>query len=332
MQDDPLIKYCNNKPRIPFRIIPDPYWTTTVYSLGKHLREYGYYPSWLPLCVYSDHGLRSSYTPFKHELESDAPTQLCHSPTTKHEWEKHSSKPCYVMTSPFVCYRRKNHIRKSESAVGTISFPAHSTPSIDDVSDVELYIKQLLELPEEFKPVSVCLHMHDINKGQHHFFEKYNIPVLTAGNTFDERFAERFYEIIKKFRYATSNMVGSYLYYCVEMGIPFSIYGNKQIFINRKDPNITKGLYDPYKEFERFKYVYDLFSGLNTSISSEQKDYVEGSLGLKGGLSRSRMSIVLYTSLFKWLISGIGIKYIFKYIFELNKRVLTKIKRMACQL
>ena len=195
-------------------------------------------------------------------------------------------------------------------AKGTIAFPAHSTPSIDDISDVEQYTKQLLELPEEFQPISVCLHMHDINKGRHHIFEKYNIPVYTAGNCYDDRFAKRFYGIIKNFRYATSNMVGSYLFYCIEMGIPFFIYGNKQVFINHRDPNIPKGLYDPYAEFEGRRQVRDMFSGLFTKISPAQKEYVETTLGLKDGLSREKMAWVLYSSFLKWIFSGTVIKFV----------------------
>ena len=93
------------------------------------------------------------------------------------------------------------------------------------------------------------------------------------------------------------------------MGIPFFIYGNKQIFINNRDPNITKGLYDPYAEFEFIRLVHDMFSGLFTKISPAQKEYVETTLGLKDGLSRGKMAWVLYSSFLKWIFSGTGIKF-----------------------
>ena len=210
-------------------------------------------------------------------------------------------------------------------AKGTIVFPAHTTPSIDDISDVENYIQQLFELPEEFQPISVCLHMHDINKGRHHIFKKHKIPIYTAGSNLDDRFAERFYDIIKNFRYATSNMVGSYLYYCIEMGIPFSIYGNKQVFINQLDPNIPKGLYDPYAEFQRFRQVHDMFSGIFTNISPAQKEYVEISLGLRDGISRGKMAWVLYSSFFKWVFSGTGIRFTYNILGKLMKGKIGKI-------
>jgi hypothetical protein len=89
---------------------------------------------------------------------------------------------------------------------GTICFAAHSTPGIDDTSDIELYARQLLALPDKFQPVTVCLHMHDINKGQYKIFQNAGLPVVTAGNTSDHKFIERFLNILKEYSYSTSNI------------------------------------------------------------------------------------------------------------------------------
>ena len=230
-------------------------------------------------------------------------------------------KPCYVLYSPAVFYRRKNKIEKLNQAEGTIAFPAHTTPSIEDVSNIEIYIEQLKNLPAQFQPVSVCLHMHDINKGQHKIFMKHNIPVYTAGNSADPRFIERFHDILKNFKYSTSNMIGSYAYYSVEMGIPFSVYGNPQKFINNDDPNITKGEWNPYNEYEYYRKVYELFNDLNTEISVEQKDLVEKELGIYDGLSRFDMAKVLYKIYFK---RGDLIKDFIDYLFNFLKEFRVK--------
>jgi hypothetical protein len=308
MNESELLSLCSDKNIKRSRIIP--YWTADIYSFGKYIRAYGYFPKFLPLCVYTDHGPSSQDYPYEHELNSDAPCQFYHSPKSVKEWKKVSSKPCFVLYSPFVYYRRNNNINKSANATGTLAFPAHSTPSIDDISNVELYIKQLLDLPSEFQPVSVCLHMHDIKKDRHKLFLKHNIPIYTAGNTLDDRFVERFYDILKNFSFATSNIVGSYTYYAIEMGIPFFAFGNKQVFINRGDPNVTIGEYDPYKESPSYRTLYDMFNGLHTKITPEQRDLIETDLGLRDGISRIKMSYVLYVSFFKWMISTAGLKYI----------------------
>ena len=87
-------------------------------------------------------------------------------------------------------------------------------------------------------------------------------------------------------------MSGSYLYYCTEMGMPFSIYGKKAVIINRTDSNFPEGLMpgDPNRQ------VYTLFSGLFTKITPAQKEYVETHLGLKDCLSRKEMAWILYSS------------------------------------
>lgn len=275
------------------------YWPAEVYSFGKHIRNYGFYPQMLPLHIYTDHGVgHYSDEISKHELEHDAYCQFYHSAKSVDEYKKVSEKPCYVLLSPFVMCRRKNQIIQSKTAKGTLAFPAHTTPEIDDFSDIELYIKQLKEMPEEFQPVCVCLHMHDINKQQHKIFEKHGIPVYTAGNAFDQRFAERFYEILKNFKYTTSNIIGSYTYYSVEMGIPFSIYGNKPIFMNNSDPNLEKGEYklDENNEYQR---VFKLFEGLNKEITRQQRELVEENLGIKDCISRFKMVQILYAAYFK---------------------------------
>lgn len=314
MDERELAELCKANSSLLFQIIPRPYWTAELYSFGKHIREYGHFPRCLPLCIYTDHGAGRVDHPFKHELESDAPCQFYHSPASVAEWKKVSSKPGYVLYSPFVFYKRKNKIEKNPDAKGTIAFPAHTTAAIDDISDIESYIKQLLALPRQFQPVSVCLHMHDINKGRHKLFMKHGLPVFTAGNSHDYQFAERFYDILKRFSFSTSNMIGSYTFYSVEMGIPFSLYGNKQVFINTGDPNVAMGEYEPYKEFQTYRVVHDLFRGLHTTITPEQKNLVETDLGLRDGVSRVKMASILYTSLLKWTFSCSSIRYLSSFM------------------
>ena len=295
-----------------------PYWTAEIYGFGKYIRKYGYYPSFLPLCIDTDHGAGRVDHPFNHELESDSPVMFYHSSLSIENWKKYSTKPSHVLFSPFVFYRRKNNIRKSSSAKGTIAFYSHSIESIDNLLDPEIYIKQLLNLPAVFQPVSVCLHHTDIKKGDYKIFLKHNIPVYTAGGL-GPLFVERFYNILRNFSFATSNMVGSYLYYAVEMGLPFSIYGTNPKFINRNNDNFKIGEWDPYQEFVNYRQVYNLFKGLNTKITVEQKIIVEDGLGISDGVSRYEMATILYWSFFKWFFSPRFWKWISMEFLKIKK-------------
>ena len=101
---------------------------------------------------------------------------------------------------------------------------------------------------------------------------------------FDYRFIERFYEIIRKFKYATSDIVGSYLYYAVEMGIPFFIYGEHPIFENKGNKHFKIGELDFLKVFSEYPKTLNLFVGLFEAITNEQKQLVERDLGIRNGI------------------------------------------------
>ena len=157
--------------------------------------------------------------------------------------------------------------------------------------------------------------MHDINKGRHKVFLDSNIPVYTAGNTSDIRFIERLYSIIKNFNYTTSNYLGTITFYSIEMGIPFFIYGEKQIDINKNDVNFPMGVLKENKNNE-IDFLNDKLSlkNVNDTIDSEVKNYIERKLGLYDGVSRKKLALVLWKSFIFWLFSVRSLSF-FKLLF-----------------
>lgn len=280
------------------------------YGMGKYIRKYGFYPRWLPLFVSTDHGPSQRDAPTYLELSSGSPHTLFHSRRLVAKWKELSKMPCDVMVSPFVFYRRRSNINKSENARGTLAFPVHTTDLIENDCDYEGYAKSLLVLPSEYQPVSVCIYHLDVRKGKHKIFEKYNIPVYTAGHIYDSEFVIRFYDILKNFAFTTSNHVGSYVFYAVEMGIPFFIYGNRPIMINKGDPNCPDGAYDPLKLSSQLGRTASLFEGVRPDITKEQRELVEAELGLDDGVGRLKMAVILYSSILKWIFSRRSIGYI----------------------
>ena len=273
------------------------YWSSEIYGFGKYFREYGFYPRFLPLHIYSDHGPPlDTDEPFACEINNDSPVLMVFPKAKKEILEQKVNKPVYNIISPFVFYRRKYKIKQAENARGTISFPAHSTPWVEDCLDHEIYIKQLKELPDEFQPVSVCLHMHDIRKGLHEVYMKHGIPVYTAGNSLDYRFTKRFYDILKNFKYSTSNLIGSYTSYSVEMGVPFSLYGQEPEYISVLNDGKKIDLSGNFSEYDK---MTSLFKGLYTEITTEQKRIIEHKLGIHEGISRLEMAKILYTAYLK---------------------------------
>lgn len=280
-----------------------PYWTASIYGFGKWIRRYGFYPPILPLCIYTDHGPGDTgLSPHKHELDSSAPAQFYHSCAAVRRWKKVSNKPCYPLLSPFVYARRSLGIEKSKHTEGTIFFVAHSTPSIDENKPIQAYHEELTKLPATYKPITICLHIHDVRKGLDGVYRDLGYEVVCAGDSLDERFTERFYNILQNYKYALSNLFGSYGFYAIEMGIPFGLYGTGPDYFNKKDPNVEAGSYSSYERTAYYKKIQDLFGQLPSNhISTEQREFVNYHLGLESGIGRLAMMKVLYGSLFMWL-------------------------------
>jgi FkbM family methyltransferase len=296
------------------------YWTSEIYGFGKWLRKYGFYPSFLPLCVDIDHGVPFDEYPTKYELESDAPVFLSYWHIKTQKFKENKGRQCYTLSSPFVFARKSLNIEQSEDAQGSIFFLSHSTKQVVSQKSVEEYHQELKDLPEVYKPLTICLHIHDIDRGLDREFKKLGYKVVTAGNSLEEEFTEKFYRILSKYVYTISDSIGSHAFYAIEMGIPFGLYGEEPTYINYGDPNIEMGQYTSYKEIESYKKAVTLFSGLPDRINQEQKEFVEEHLGLKYGLSRSRASFILYKSFLIWLSD---LKNIREFLATCFRRLIT---------
>ncbi len=280
------------------------YWTSEVYGFGKWIRNYGFYPNWLPLCIDVDHGIPLDEYPSKHELESDAPAFFSYWHVKTQRFKENKGRQCYTLPSPFVFARKSLKIGQIKDAQGSIFFLSHSTKLVISQKSVEEYHQELIEIPEAFKPLTICLHVHDVDRGLDREFKKLGYKVVTAGNSLEEEFTEKFYRILSKYMYAISDSIGSHTFYAIEMGIPFGLYGEEPTYINHSDPNVEIGKYTSYKELKSYKKAISLFSGLPDRINQEQKEFIEEHLGIKYGLSRSKASFILYKSFLIWFFDS----------------------------
>lgn len=293
-----------------------------VYSIGKYMRKYAYYPQNLPLYVHTAHGMDGiGPTPayifpgFYHLIK------LFHSKNAIDSFKARYKGSCYRLFSPQIFYRRSNNIQKSPDAKGTIAFVAHSAGILNLEFDRIDYINQLKALPEEFQPVSICLHCSDITNQEYKIYMEHGFNVYTAGSPEDHRFIERFYDILKHFKYSTSNDIGSHLFYPVEMGIPFFIYGEKTDYVYSDSANKKGGFH--FQDLGNYNEVYNLFkvpiSDNGVQITKEQKKFVIEESGLEHGLSRWQMFFLLYWALITCCIRNILTNDIIKIFFKSAK-------------
>lgn len=286
-------------------IYPSPYWTCRVYGTGKWLRRYGYYPKFVPLCVYNDHapGASGLNPILRTELANDAPAIFYHIRNNVNAYRFDYDKPCFKYESLFVFYRRKYSISKKHDARGVLFFLAHGTSQIVDNNSVDLYLSEIKKLRELHGHVSICVHYNEIKNGISDIYKNEGYDVFCAGEPIDPNFIENFYEIMIQHEYVASNFFGSYALYAVEMSIPFFLYGSKPSFYNNGDSNIEKNS-DVNVNSNYMIDAEKLFRNYNGVVpNNDQINFCKKYLGDDGSASRLVVSVVLYLSLASFFLS-----------------------------
>lgn len=200
------------------------------YGFTDIMREYAGLPRVVPFPAYMEHGWYLATEPRESDLRQRIPAMLVFNERRAAAWRRLSGVPVAVMGAPFVHYRRAEGIEVRAGAKGTVAFPAHSGTVVEACFDEDGYCADLHALPPEHKPLTVCLHWDDIRRGRAEAFERNKLRVVTAGPRHDPSFAARFYEILSSHQRATSNALGTYVLYSVELGIPFLLHGERAVF------------------------------------------------------------------------------------------------------
>jgi len=209
------------------------------YGMHKIVNAYLGLPAWFPIdyLCYIEHGISFQVKVLDTRLSlSQGEILLLNNKVGKLVALAANKKKMFVAGALFVHHRLMNGIEQDVDAKGTLSFPMHSTPQINSEFDWDVYARGLSELPEVYQPVSACVYWKDVTLGKHKFFEKYGIPVYSCGTMDNENYAHNFYQLLKRHKFGTSNHLGSYTAYALEMGIPFFIYGEESTFsLNGED-------------------------------------------------------------------------------------------------
>ncbi|AET66055.1 hypothetical protein Desor_0345 [Desulfosporosinus orientis DSM 765] len=268
----------------------------SIYGLYAIIREYAKCPSNLPLYCRYEHGWNPLPEPNPYDLRTDKPLMLVWSRRRLQEWKAVSTIPAAISGAPFIHYRKMMKIEKDAAAKGTIAFPAHSTQLVDAVFDIDEYCKQLKSLPDEYQPITICLHLHDIERKKDEVYKKHGFNVVTAGPIWvlGFEFVQKFYDILRSHKYATSNQVGSYAFYAVEMGLPFFIFGGAAVLLNSGEP-LMPSKYS-YSDYPTGVMSTTIFQGPTQVISEEQREFVEAELGVHDCLSGIELKELLIES------------------------------------
>lgn len=267
---------------------PIAFWETETYSFGKTYRHWLKWPWYLPLPMIGDHGvnLKRKYT--VRELNPKAKTYVTWS--SWRNMEPNTNSRVVRIQHPWVTYRRDKRIEPKPDRLGTLIFISHTTSRISRAEfDFGKYFSELSDLPEAFHPLAICIQMHDVRKGLHLELERFGLPIFTAGNSSSPFFVDRFYDLLSRFKFATSNVAGSQLFYSEEMGVPYFLYGPHPT--ERLDGGPVRSYYED-DDADLVEKAHRLFQLERVGEDSDEKlQFVSETLGLDSEVKISAVTL-----------------------------------------
>jgi hypothetical protein len=275
-------------------------WESENSSLGKTFRKWACYPSALPLCFCSDHGVHWESRCWPNEVDSPYETFFTWNKKKSIAMKLEHGKSSYYVPHPWVFYRKKYYGNPPPIRSGTLVYYAHSNslsnPTYKNLDD---YMASLVRLPEKYQPICLCVSFHDIEKGTHKKLRKYGIPIVTAGSTGARDFVDRFYSLIYQFRYATSPNIGSHTYYVLEAGVPFFVFGDHPEYHLKGSDAVPDGPlnlkdYGDDDDIERLEHLRLLLSQRVDTVTEEQRTIVSEYLGLDSDMTRIQAAKILW--------------------------------------
>lgn len=219
-QQSDLKSLCAERPR-PQR---EAHWPNENYGFSTVLRRYSGYPDSDPIYAVIPHGVYLSSDSEMNGPEAQAPMPAAYTYPEYLDrlYRRLTNKHVIPSASPFLyALELAGEVRVAPERVGTMFFPAHSTMGVRVDAPHELIASMLLELPEEYQPVTVCVHWFDYSQGMHKPYAKRGLRIVSAGHVADQQFLFRLIHLLSTTRFAASNALGSNAFYAMAMGIPY---------------------------------------------------------------------------------------------------------------
>ena len=208
---------------------------SNLYNIDVLLKEIIALPKLFPIDKISfiSHGVPLDFVFIMDKFTKGKPYDIYFVHTTDQQKlaiEKYGVR-AYLFGDIFMQYRKFKGWEKSKKASGTLAFPCHSTQYLESDTDWDKYASELKNLPPVYHPVKVCMYWKDLLKNKHIPFEKQGLEIVSAGHYYDPDFCKNLYNLLTTVNYTTSNEIGSYTFYSLDLEIPFFLYGQKTKFI-----------------------------------------------------------------------------------------------------
>jgi hypothetical protein len=201
-------------------------WTTEIYGFGKIYRHYAFWPKLMPIPLSGSHGITLTNRLQPTEIKSKSRYFLTFSKLIFQN-KLNNEKRIILVKHPYL--NIKPEPLESNLLQGTLVFIPHTIDSVE--RDSYNFDKYIARLKETFPgPIVLCLQIHDVKNGFLHQMRKYNIPIITLGDSLNYDYAKDFIETILHFKVLTSTNLGSQVLLSKYFGCDYVIFGDKMKF------------------------------------------------------------------------------------------------------
>jgi len=255
------------------------YWPNSNYGFSRALKQYAGLPVTKPIFGVLPHGvyLAADRELFPGERDAPLPVAFTYPEYVDEIWREQSDKTVIPSASPFLyALALMKSVLEPVERSGTAFFPSHSTAKVRIETQTDRIIELLDGLPEEYKPVTVCMHWYDYTIGLHEPYEERGFKIVSAGNLHDDNFLFRLVHIMRAHKYACSNSLGSNTFYAIATGIPYFLLDVRTTV--KGEPGFFMLSPSTQREAENER-VRQMFLGLPDGITQEQQAAVDYYLG-----------------------------------------------------
>lgn len=259
---------------------PEVFPPNAFYGFACVVKRFAAYASNSPIYAVIPHGpVFGAHPLWREEVRASVPAILCAQDHYGREFARRAGRVVIPFASPAVYAAKLAAGDAARPREGTVFFPSHSTHRIQAEYDAQLMIAKLMALPSEMQPVTVCIYWKDYLAGKAGPYEAAGLPVVSAGHMFDPEFLIRFFRICRRFRYATSNELGSHVPFSIHAGCLFRLIAGVRVrHLGSAEALATDVAQSDQTVHER---LWSLFSFERGSSHEEQTIEADDLLGTK---------------------------------------------------
>lgn len=278
-------------------------WESKIYGYLHTVKEFIKYPKFLPLYLHLEHGWDQKDSVYSTDISTGHQIILVFNKRRQKLFAPYAMTPI-TMGCPMLMHIKTHHIKRHDDAIGTIVFPAKGGNFGREIFDIHGFCQNLKQLPQEFYPITVCLTDYGMNEENIATYRSYGFEIITAGYHLSFSFTKRFCELLLSYKYACSNILGTYVLPCMELGIPFFLLRNGNVMYENDGRDTVHDKlfsYDPEFNSEHKALVrgYEIFSyKYPMSITAEQREFFDS----ESGKVALKYPVVLLLKIFFYLI------------------------------